>query len=360
MDAKKIFDKYYSRLAMEGVLKALIIGIISGFAIMAALSIVAFCVEALIWLWWVGLIVGIGICAVVTAVLYFLVFKPNTKEIAKRIDKLGLEERLITMTELENDDSYIAMRQREDAKAKLHELNTKSIKFSIAKSLIAIAAGIGLLGVSMTTVAALADGGVIVPPDGGKEDDPDYDLVMVIYEVDGEGYIEGVTEQLVTRGENTTPVYAVAAEGYAFVGWSDGIAEAERYEYAPEYDMFVFAMFIEVEISFDEGIEGEGWNGNFDDTVLPAHPQRNPNSERDDPVVWDPRHEPGDYGNDANQIINGKTSYQDVFDQYYEDAMKDLLENPNYTDEERQQIEAYFESLKSGSGLTDEKKENNE
>ncbi|MCH5164703.1 MAG: hypothetical protein J1F36_06790, partial [Clostridiales bacterium] len=123
MGSKKLFDKYYSRLAREAMLKAFIIGFIAGFAVNIVIAFVTlFFTDFKLW-FVVALGAGIIVTAITALLLYFKAFKPTTKKIASRIDSLGLEERLITMTELENDESYIAMRQREDAKAKLNEVN---------------------------------------------------------------------------------------------------------------------------------------------------------------------------------------------------------------------------------------------
>ena len=137
MDAKKIFEKYYSRLALEGFLKALILGLIFGFA---AEFIVAFAT----WMasyngLWISIAAGVAVAAGMTALFYFKKFRPTAKQIAKRVDRLGLEERLITMTELEGDDSYIALRQREDAQKKMREVEAKEIKLRLSKLAIAFA-----------------------------------------------------------------------------------------------------------------------------------------------------------------------------------------------------------------------------
>ena len=128
MDVKELFDKYYSRLAREGMLKALFCGLIVGFAVNFAVAFTA-------WYYgWNGLWWALGAWVVVTAattpLFYIKKFKPSAKEVAERLDRLGLEERMITMTELEQDDSYIAFRQREDAKLQLEAVERKRIKLA--------------------------------------------------------------------------------------------------------------------------------------------------------------------------------------------------------------------------------------
>ena len=116
-----IFSKYYKKIKAEGLLKSFFL----------ALTIALF-VETLILLafWFVGIKrywlsagISVGVFAALVPSLYFLFFRPDTKAIAKRLDSLGLEERLLTMNELLNDESYIAMRQREDAKQALAKID---------------------------------------------------------------------------------------------------------------------------------------------------------------------------------------------------------------------------------------------
>ena len=126
MDSKNMFRKYRKRLVAEGVAKSLIFGLLVGFAANIVIATVSCFVKVEgLWLISIGLLlVGTLISA---PIFYFAKFRPTTKQIAARVDRrLGLEERTITMLELENDDSYIAMRQREDAKDALAATNKKN------------------------------------------------------------------------------------------------------------------------------------------------------------------------------------------------------------------------------------------
>ncbi|MEJ2201864.1 MAG: InlB B-repeat-containing protein, partial [Desulfuromonadaceae bacterium] len=60
---------------------------------------------------------------------------------------------------------------------------------------------------------------------------------------DAGGTIVGESRQRVKRGEDGTGVRAQAAEGYAFVAWSDGVAEAVRTERKVNADLRVSARF---------------------------------------------------------------------------------------------------------------------
>ena len=60
------------------------------------------------------------------------------------------------------------------------------------------------------------------------EFDPEPVYYTVSYTVEGNGKIEGKRTQKVEKGKATSPVKAVAAEGYVFAGWSDGTQTAEH------------------------------------------------------------------------------------------------------------------------------------
>ena len=242
MNNKSVFKKFYNKLAREGALKSLMI---SATAALFAAGLAAFVA------WYFGfnamwIVIGAvaGITVVLTPILYFAKFRPNTKSISKRLDALGLEERILTMSELEHDDSFIAMKQREDATRALNSVEPKALKYAVSwvtifvLSLSLVFAGTG------TTVSALGANGVI--PDGGKvvEDlkptrEEFYTLkyVAIDYkafamfgafsETDG-GIFEGNDEQLVAKGEDGEPVLALADPDYNFLGWLDGTSDPYR------------------------------------------------------------------------------------------------------------------------------------
>ena len=109
-----LFEKYRSRVVREGVLKAVFCGLIIGFAVFIV-SAAALWFTGVTWGIWLSLALFLVCTGISVPIFYYAKFKPTAKAIAKRIDKLGLEERILTMMELENDQSFIAMKQREDA-----------------------------------------------------------------------------------------------------------------------------------------------------------------------------------------------------------------------------------------------------
>ena len=337
------------------MLKALLVGVIAGFAANFIFALVtAFFTEYFDYWYLLAIGVGFGVGLIVGVIVYFTAFRPDTKKVARRIDSLGLEERLITMTELENDDSYIARRQREDAKEQLKKFDFKSIKFVVARSLIIAAIIVGVFGISMTTVNALVQNEIIPEGDGNVFNPSEIDdqPILVLYEVsdDTTGWIDGVIEQVVDVGGSTTPVTAVAAEGYIFMYWEeDQKATAERFETNviddDEDGILIFTAYFE-EIP-DNQEEGD----------LPTdEPSDVPQEEQND--TYDPDNDPngdgqGDRYASSNQILDGETPYQDKFYDYYDQVMEDL-QNGQYTEEEARIIKTYWDILKGGVGSKDD------
>ena len=130
MDNKSFFQNYYKKLAFEGWLKALIWGFNAGCVVFAITLFIGWATgfDAAVWL---SIGVGVAVCALCTVILYFMMFRPTSEQIARRLDSLGLEERMITMNELRQDASYIAMRQREDAMKSLSMVSADLLTIAV-------------------------------------------------------------------------------------------------------------------------------------------------------------------------------------------------------------------------------------
>lgn len=250
-----IFGKYYKKLAKEGLLKSLLL----------SLSITLFVLTIIIlafWFvgikrYWLSAGISVGVLAALVPSLYFLFFRPNTKAIAQRLDSLGLEERLLTMNELQNDESYIAMRQREDAKQALVKIDPKNVKIVLSKTLIVLLIISIFTTGSATTVTALANNGVIPTPSEIIKDviSPEsyytvryvckiYRKDMINLDIRDEegvgGLIEGMDEQLVAVGESSEAVLAFADPDWGFAEWGDGSEDPYRFEDVVFVDDSVF------------------------------------------------------------------------------------------------------------------------
>ena len=349
MNIKQLFKKCYNRLAWEGMLKALLSGLIVGFSVNFVVALVMWFFEAK-GLWW-----SIGAWALVTAITtplyYHLLYKPNKDLIARRLDRLGLEERMITMNEFYDDDSFIATKQREDAKSIIDRLNIKSIRFKIPTVVIVVVSIVAFFGAGMTVVTGLSDAGYI----GSGKDliketfpgiaeiiDPPAETVTIMYLIEeGEGSIEGDEVQILEKGEkgaNATPVVAVADDGWMFKEWSDGVKDPAREDLRIMEDTTIFATFQQI---------GDG------------EPDGDPEPGEGDPEASDEPGPPNDETSDAppppdgtngvyeenNMVLDNETYYRDIFEVYYQEAMDRLAAGEELPQELRDLIQTYFDVI---------------
>lgn len=366
MNTKNVFDKYRAKLAREGWFTSIVCALAFGFLATFVSAFVFWMVE--IPLLWLCVVIGVVVTAAIAPIFYFKKFRPNEQEIARRLDRLGFDERMITMNEFEKDESYIAQIQREDAAQTLlkGEKEGKKIKFQLAGGKrsarkIAFATGAsGFVGIAMSVVLGLTIMGTL--PGGktlvyGEELPVQY---MVSY-MEGDGYvIVGVADQVVEAGESTSEVTVVCEDGWAFVQWvnaSDQDAndtEADktllnpvRHEENVQKDMVFYALCVEA----GEG-DGDGQNSDSEDDDAPPPEEQPPSGGSSSPS----ESEPGTPGTGAgmgnykqdNTVINGdyeSVDYSEIYDEYYNSIMEKLA-NSDLSPEERAFLENYFNSMK--------------
>ena len=337
LDPKKYFEKYYSRLRFEAVLKSLLPGLIVGLAAAFVMATVSwFCDFNGLWLS-IGLLVLVS--AGMTVLFYYKHFKPTAESNARRIDRYGLEERLITMVELDGDDSYIAIAQREDAKAELAKFEANQIRFKLSKKVIIACSIVAVFGLGMTTVTGLSAAGVI--PNGMEvldaiiPDPPPVYLAVEYVEGNG-GFILGDKSQDVLLGSDSELVFAFANDGYVFKCWSDGNKSPARIDENVSTELEFEAIFIPVDdIKADEEEDPE----EADDV---PEPEGGEGDGEGDPADGDPSTGGGKY-DDFNQIIDGKTYYREHLDEYREAIEEYLKENSDgLTEEQKELIQNYI------------------
>lgn len=347
MEPKKLLEKYYSRLAQESFLKSLLWGLVVGFSALLLSAIVCWYVgfKGV----WVCIVLFVAATAISTPIFYYCRFRPTIKQTAKRVDSLGLEERLLTMTELEGDTSYIAMKQREDAVQAMKKVNAKLIKFVFSVSLVVTLAVVGVFGTGMTTYAALSkvSGKELIR----KVIDGPADEYEVIYAINGGGRIIGTERQKVKAGEKAEPVMAVPDKNWVFAGWTDGYGNPLRYDTEITEDIIVYAIFEEMSgvdyftVEDNADVDGRGQPGDDggpsspSDTIPPLSEEKDPSNNPDNDG------EGGKY-EEKNQIIDGSTYYGDHYDAAYDEAIEDLMNNEDISDEDKEIIKDYFETIR--------------
>jgi len=313
MNNKRIFRKYYSKLALEGIIKALILGVIVGLFISLIPATVVL-IANLSYNWipisvGVGIVVtvsvGIVVAAISTISFYFVLYRPKVRQIAARVDRLGLDERLITMMELENDPSYIAMIQREDAKEKLALSNHKKLRLSIFKIPLILLLIVSLGSAAMLTGASSAFQEMLpwqsipcserpLPPSD------EFDYHLVIYRAGHGGVIEINAVQFVITGQNTLAVIAIPMHGYAFLEWSDGVRSATRIDRNVREDFYVDAIFVQVR-------DGDG-----DDDSGPPSNRPGPGDDDEGSMRFRER----------NMVIDGEIWYGDVLEDFRDKGLE--------------------------------------
>ncbi|AIO18051.1 hypothetical protein KQ51_00147 [Candidatus Izimaplasma bacterium HR1] len=148
MKRKKQLEKYYSQLVIEGAVRSAIIGTsIAFFVGFIVFTIGSFTAQNILLL---GLVIIAVVSVITIVILYFFLYRPTMKTVAKRIDVLGFEERVVTMLELENDDCYIAEVQRKNTNETLGKFSLKLFdRYILIKPLLILLVAITLTGSSI-------------------------------------------------------------------------------------------------------------------------------------------------------------------------------------------------------------------
>lgn len=318
----EIFKKFYARLKKEGLLKAALCAVAVSFGVLALTAFIC----------WMTAFTPVWICPVTFAVsaalsftlFYFLLFRPDFKSTAARMDALGLDERMITMHELAGNNSAISNVQRADAAASAGKLSAKMLKFCVPAIIIAFAAVGAALGATFVTVDALSEAGIIKSgrqiADEIANPPAEYKLKYNVYGNGGLYLPDGLTRALtneneieitVTSGEDGKIVRTSPDEGWFLAGWklNDGnyvMSDDYRQDGNVTESATITAVYEELEApEEEEGPTGPGFGrGNGDGS--------------------------GDGGNDngglnrsdADLVIDGETNYGDTFEQDLNDAMQ--------------------------------------
>lgn len=368
--AEHLFEKYYRRVAKEGILKAMLFALLIAFSVLAVTVTVSWFFGFKAGLW-----IGLALFAVTLGAMwplfYYLKYRPTTKEIAKRVDALGLEERVLTMTELENDSSYIAMKQREDTIKALGTVNHMLVKIVVSTGLCVAVAVCAVLGLSATTTQSLYVAGVIPSGKSLLEKTLPVETYRLSYAVQSgttghivywdEEWDEEVAfeEDYVTvkEGESGPGLYALCEEGWRFTGWSDGVKTPYRQDVDVHKDVVAIALFEQVkedEIPDDDGVRNDSGDPSDNDGDQPGAPGSDSQMNQTEPGGDDEGgigSGEGAGGNSApnNQIKDGETYYGDEYDSEYGDAMGRLESDNELPGDLKGGVSDYYDSIQKGS-----------
>ena len=368
--SSELFRKYYTRLKSEGILKASLCGLTIGFSASAVLA-------TLFWfMGWENFWISVIVCAVLATgsgfALYKWKFQPTTKAIARRVDELGLEERVITMTELEGDDSYIAMRQREDTLKALSSVQASFIKLVVSAQVIIGIALSSFFGISMVTVSALGEAGIL--PSGlelleKSQAAGSISYCEVVYQIqEGEGTIiyakdmtyeeeveeeetEGEQEETedeeeekvevklsetIQKGGDALAVVAIPEKDWVFISWSDGLQNPYRQDTNVQFDLTIKAIFLPI----GEALDGE------EDAEKDEQPDGEPNPDAPKEERPVPMPDSAKQYEEANQYWDGNTYYGKDYADAAED-IRDELATGEYSEEQKDMVGGYLDGIET-------------
>lgn len=340
--------------------------------------------------------------SVLFPVLYSKKFKYTEVQLAKKIDDLGLEERVLTMIELKDDNSLIAKKQKEDTLNALKTVETNDLKgkyrkqsflsiLSTALASLVIALSLMFPNIKETiiargepkyTIEISAEGlGFVIDYSKyenqslinavSKKQEQDQinkinnkevvelkqfptvfsNRISVNYrcfeDIDATMVLDGANFENISykiQSDETHILMALPYKGYVFVGWSDGCASPFRE--IDNYSIDLIALFDEVssvgEDLPDEQKEPGDKDGSANSESDGSGEEGNGTGKTDNDDSWGD----GAKGSPANQVINGETYYGDIFNQSYQEAVERVKNNPNLTDAQKKAISDYFESIR--------------
>lgn len=347
MEKKQHFQHYNTRFTCEALLRASLVGLSVGFFLNFAAALVTWILDYdALWLVFGALAIGFLISM---PIFYFKLFRPTVMSNARRIDRYGLEERLITMVEYENDSSCMAELQRRDAAKKLAGVKAEEIKLRVPRWILILLGVAFVLGAGMTTVNALAIAGILPSWQDFIEEvipTPPVTPFNVIYMVNEGGIIEGDEFQAVYPGEKTTEVIAVADDGYAFLYWDDGSKRPTRSDANITEDMVFTAIFAPLG---DDGapMDGEGEPGDIGDQPGDQPGDQDGDGEGEGKK---PGNNTGGAGGEylpSNQVIDGETYYGGLFEEYQDKVLADMTENLEMSGDTKDFIKKYFDIIQA-------------
>lgn len=344
-------------------------------------------------------IVGIS---VLFPVLYFKKFKYTEIQLAKRIDDLGLEERVLTMIELKDNNSFIAKKQKEDTLNVLKTVEANDLKGKYRKqsflsifstALVSLVIALSLMfpnikeiiiahGEPKYTIEVSAEGlGFVIDYSkyenqslinavSKKQEQDQIDKInnkeivelkqfptafsnriSVNYrcfeDIDATMVLDGANFEDVSykiKSDETHILMALPYKGYVFIGWSDGCVSPFRE--IDDYSSDLIALFDEVssvgENMPDKQEEPGDKDGSADSESDGIGPEGNGTGKTNNDDSWGD----GAKGSPANQVINGETYYGDIFNQSYQEAVERIKNDTNLTDTQKKAITDYFESIR--------------
>jgi hypothetical protein len=224
MQTKNQLKKGYIQLLIEAALKATLIGFSASFFVGCIIYLIGILItKNLLWL---GLITSFSIGLIVGVSMYYLMLKPTIKKVAERIDRLGFEERTVTMVELQDNESFIAKVQRNNTNEILNNTQLKLLLFkSFQKSLVLFLITFILMGTSLGFMITKVNAANQIPSDPTEVTSPEDeklqkmidDILSAINNSQIDVTLKNTLYGMVVDLEGRLPTYDTYLEKYADV-----------------------------------------------------------------------------------------------------------------------------------------------
>lgn len=339
--------RFMSRLRHGAIKKSLVAGLVTSLSILAVFSAISwYCGLKEMWL---TILIFFSTFAISSTIFYFRKYRPTEKQVAKTIDEFGLEERVITMEQFKDDNSFIAEKQRQDTLQALSKVNEKRIPLLLSTALLVCMAVAVPLGAGFTTVHALSTYGIL--PFGQEVVQTLPIRYTVEYDCTEGGELLGLSRQYVTEGEDATAVMAIPNEGYIFLKWNDGYKNNYRQDLA-DSNIKVKAIFVALDDwEADEAImDPDGKKGSDDSKRTPGSEKSNDDAPpfNGDGQDGPPNQGPGGSGapDESHYVIDGKTNYGGkVLSDAQQNAVDRANSDNNLTDKDKQLIDGYYDAI---------------
>ncbi len=271
----------------------------------------------------IGLILG--------PIIYLIFYRPKEIEVARIMDSsLALNDRVKTMLELKDDNSFMAKLQREETLEALDKIDSKKLCFNLTKPLLGFVKIFSIAILTITSILVLNFNIVRI------EENKILNATVEIRYIETEGgVVLGEKNQVIKLGDSTSEVVALANKGYVFVGWSDGKAQNSRIDENCQESKEIKSIFRKIDSTITGGFTADSTVPNPDDI------KNNNNQDVDGNM-------PGASGEyiENNQVIDGNTYYRDVYKEYLEQALRDLEAGKELSEYLKLIVEDYFQIIK--------------
>ena len=208
-------------MVFEGALRSVILGSSIAFFVGFIVFVIgSFKAENVLML---GLIIVSIVLFTTFVILYLYLYRPTMKTVAKRIDVLGFEERVITMLEFEDDDDYIAEVQRKNTNQMLHKFSLKLFDRSVlTKPLLILLLTLILMGSSIGFMFTKVNAANIIDPppievpvsDDGVLLEMIDEIINIIYESNVDRNLKTTLYEMVIDLEKRILYYETYIEKY--------------------------------------------------------------------------------------------------------------------------------------------------